>query len=299
MTCAATEDEWVNEKLLDWIIMQNRNPFDPPQPFNQQTSQNQQEVQGQQAQGQFQPQPNQGQAQQPPLGYGQPQFAHAPHNNQSQPPRKNWFLRHKILTAILAIAAIIIIASVAGGGGEPDTTDGEKAQVAAESSEKATAENSPTEEAEKKEEKSPEPEEPAGFRIGDTATAGDMTYVVKKVKTGDSVGSSFLEEKAKGKYVIVSVEVTNNSTEAAMVTSSFFKLKSGDKTFEADSMASIAATSDSEDDSFFAEELNPDLTMTGVIVFDVSDKVASAKDNVLQAQTGFWGTETVDILLAK
>ncbi len=39
--------------------------------------------------------------------------------------------------------------------------------------------------------------------------------------------------------------------------------------------------------------------MEGLVVFDVSDAVAESKDNVLSAQTGFWGTETVDIQLVK
>lgn len=292
---AEQHDEGVQKIVRDWTAMQNRNPFDPPQPFNQQTAPN--------GQPSTPPMAQQGNFQQQPANFQQqPGNFQQPANFQQEPPKKNWFLRHKFLTAILAIVALIIVINIGSGGDDtPAKSTAEQGAAKTEtegSSEKEEPAAQKTETSKEAEEPQ-EQEEPAGFKIGDTAQAGDMTYVVKKVKTGKTVGSGFLEEEAKGKYVIVTVEVTNNSTEAAMVTTSFFKLKSGEKTFEADSGASISATNEVDESSFFAEELNPDLTMTGVVVFDVSDKVAEAKDNILQAQTGFWGTQTVDILLAK
>jgi hypothetical protein len=43
-------------------------------------------------------------------------------------PRKNWFLRHKVLSVVLAVVVILIIAGIAGGGGSsgdssPSATD--------------------------------------------------------------------------------------------------------------------------------------------------------------------------------
>lgn len=98
----------------------------------------------------------------------------------------------------------------------------------------------------------PSVEGPQGFVIGDVATAGDMSYTVTGVDTAASVGSSFLEEKAKGMYLIVSVEVTNNGNEAVMIDDSFFTLKNGDKSYDADSMASMTANSDDSGNSSFS-----------------------------------------------
>lgn len=261
--------------------------------------------------------------------YNQPHNGQAPHGQvqpngyvqngqyfQGQPPvqppapenKKNWFARHKILTGVLGVIAAITVISALGGGGDSEPTPEASSPAAATDSSKSSEESAPAEDeaTEEKEEPTQEPKEEAevaepavAFKIGDVADAGDMTYKVKSVKTASTVGPDFLEEKAKGKYVVVALDVTNNSNESVLVSSSFFKLKSGDKTFEADSMASFSANSDEDVDNFLGEELNPDLSMTGYIVFDVSEKVAKAKDNIFQAQTGFWGTETVDILLSK
>ncbi|WP_435300389.1 DUF4352 domain-containing protein [Timonella sp. A28] len=243
--------------------MTQDNRFNPPQPFAEQQG----------------PAPAPHPA--PPAG--------PPHNGwqPTPPPKKSWFARHKFLTALGIIAALIFIGSLANGSGN----DGNASPAAQDTTNDASEEN-----AEKPKKEKPKKK---GFKIGDVAKAGDMTYKVTGVETAKTVGSDFLKEKAKGTYVIVSLDVTNNSDEAALVTSSFFSLTSGGKTFEADDMASITASTHDGGDSFFVEELNPDLKMSGVVVFDVSDSVADAKDNIFQAQTGFWGTEKVDITLSK
>lgn len=70
------------------------------------------------------------------------------------PQKKNWFLRHKILSAVLAFLIIAVIASAAssGGGSEDDT--------AKDSSDSTRAEDSPpnAEEPETEDESEPEPE---------------------------------------------------------------------------------------------------------------------------------------------
>ncbi|WP_019147686.1 DUF4352 domain-containing protein [Timonella senegalensis] len=306
--------------------METPNRFNPLQPFAQQSG----PVQGQPNSDQGQPimqnqQPNQANGQDPmnsrnsqqpptqqfPQQPAQPQQpgasfdpmqGHYPAQGQPFPamtppePKKNWFSRHKFLTAIGAVAVIGIAASAFGGGSSDTPTP----QASPSSSATQEVDNSKDKDAkEDKPEEKPEEAPAADFKIGDVAEVGDMTYKVTSVKTSKTVGSQYLEEKAKGTYVVVEVDVTNNSNESALISTSFFKLRSGDKTFEADDMASITANSSDDLDSFFLEELNPDLTASGIVVFDVSEKVAKAKDNVLVAQTGFWGTQTVDILLAK
>lgn len=253
--------------------MNQNNRFDPPQSFHQQGPQ----VPGQQTPGN--PYPQQFQSVEPPQ------------------PKKSWFARHKFLTTIGAIIVVFAIGSAIGGGSDDKAPKPAPSASADPTGDKPQAQ-------EETPEQSPEevlPEQPKGFQIGDVANVGDMTYKVVSVDTATEVGPSFSVTKAKGTFVVVKIEVTNNANEAAMVDSSFFKLKSGEKSFEADSMASLWANTseDGNNGSFILENLNPDLTMSGVVVFDVSDAVATAADNVLVAQTGFWGTESVDILLAQ
>ena len=291
--------------------MNSSNPFDPQQSFNQQ---------GQTPQSYPNPQP-----------YPNPQSPSGPPMNggnvpSSEPSKKNWFARHKVWTGIGAVAGLFIIIGIASGGSGEDPNDSAapaKESAATEPATDKTTEttettdtskdaqkpsDAATEEPAKDEPAKDQPKqedtkksEPAGPKIGDVAKAGDMTYKVVSVKQATRVGGKYLNETAKGTYLVVKVEVTNNSDESVFVDDSYFTLMSGSKKFQADSTASIYANTndDGENSSFFLENLNPELSLTGVVVFDVSDKVANAKDNVLRAQTGFWGTETVDISLTK
>lgn len=286
--------------------MNQDNRFDPPQAFAQQgngTPQGNGPAQGNmapQATGTAQFDPNS------PPGYaptGQPVFGPP----QTPAPKKNWFARHKFLTVIGAIILIIIFANSFGGGPDAPSTatkpaataEAEKAPVA-EQEESAPQEQASAEPA-AAEEPGAEPveEDAGGYRIGDVAMVGDMSYRVISAQTATEVGPSFALTKAKGTFLVLKIEVTNNANESALVDSSFFALKSGEKKYDADSTASLWANTqeDGGNNSFFLESLNPDLTMDGIVVFDVSESVATAVDNVLVAQTGFWGTETVDILL--
>ena len=67
------------------------------------------------------------------------------------------------------------------------------------------------------------------------------------------------------------------------------------KKYSADSTATIYADSEN---SLWYDSINPDLTTSGVIAFDVSTEVANSADTQLQVQTGFWGTQTGIISLS-
>jgi len=122
-----------------------------------------------------------------------------------------------------------------------------------------------------------------------------MTYKINGQSTADQVGPSVLPEKANGKYVVIDVTLKNNGDKAVTVDASFFKLKRGGKTYEANSTASMSANQGEDGDiqnSFFMQDVNPDSEITGKVVFDVAPEVASASDLQLQVQTGVFGTQT-------
>lgn len=268
------------------------NRFDPPQPFSQQGPGNPQGTGTQQVDPNF----NQGYT-----ASGQPVFQPP----QAPAPKKNWFARHKILTVIGAIILLIILVNALGGGSDDPATQpaaSAEAENTSAAPEQATDDKDPAtdEPLPAQEEPAPAEEDSGGYRLGDVAVVGDMAYKVISAEPATEVGPSFALTKAKGTFLVLKIEVTNNANESALVDSSFFALKSGDKKYDADSTASLWANTqeDGGNNSFFLESLNPDLTMSGIVVFDVSDSVATADNNVLVAQTGFWGTETIDILLA-
>lgn len=138
------------------------------------------------------------------------------------------------------------------------------------------------------------------YKIGDDVAVGKMEYKVNSVEVVKQVGPSALPTNAKDTFLVVDLSVKNAGDKAVTIDSSFFKLKADGKTFEADSAASMSANQDENGNitnSFFMESLNPDMQQTGKIVFDIPEAQANAQNNVLQAQTGYFGTETVSIAL--
>ncbi|MEG0364880.1 MAG: DUF4352 domain-containing protein, partial [Erysipelotrichales bacterium] len=55
----------------------------------------------------------------------------------------------------------------------------------------------------------------------------------------------------------------------------------------------------SDSTSFFLNKINPGVSMSGKVVFDVPSSLAKSKNTKLQVQTGAWGTEKELINLYK
>ncbi len=125
--------------------------------------------------------------------------------------------------------------------------------------------------------------------IGQTATVGDVSYVVNGIETASSLGSEYFGESAQGVFLLVNVTVTNNGNEALDVSDSFFSLVNGEKTYDSNTMAAVHANENGE--SFFVKSINPDLSLTSYVVFDVPQSIIDSSTKQLQVQTGYWGTE--------
>ncbi|MFJ8258281.1 DUF4352 domain-containing protein [Peribacillus asahii] len=144
----------------------------------------------------------------------------------------------------------------------------------------STADEPKQEEVKDKEKEAPKEEK--SFKIGDPVTVGDTEYTIN----GKS-NPSTLSSKASSTYLILDVTLKNNGNEAVTVDSSFFRLKRGEKTYEADSAASISANQKEDGtigNSFSSQKLNPDSEISGKIVFDVAPEVAKASDLQVQVQ---------------
>ena len=176
------------------------------------------------------------------------------------------------------IAIIIVVGLVGGGGDETETKSDMTADTASES--EVVSESS--------QEETESVEETQIYSIGETVDVGDVTYVVNSVDSATNVGGEY-GQNSKGTYLLVNVTVTNNGDESLTVDNSLFKLLNDGKEYDSDSTAGIYANDDS---SFFLESVNPELSLTGNVVFDVSDTVINSESKQLQVSTGFWGTET-------
>lgn len=133
------------------------------------------------------------------------------------------------------------------------------------------------------------------YKIGDTVKVGDVTYLVNSIETAKTVGSEFLPETADGIYLIVNVTVTNNGSESLTVSDSFFNVIHNGSEYAADSGASMSVNEGSE--GFWYDSINPGLSKSGKVAFDVTETVATGPGTQLQVQTGYWGTETEVITL--
>ena len=181
------------------------------------------------------------------------------------------------------LVVIVVGGALGGGGEETESTNNIKSNSDNES--EVVAETSDS--SESIEESISEPVEEI-FKIGDTVNVGKVTYVVNSVETATNVGGEY-GQNSKGTYLLVNISVTNNGDEALTVDNSLFKLLNDGKEYDSDSAAGIYANDDS---SFFLESVNPELSLTGYIVFDVSDTVINSSTKQLKVSTGFWGTET-------
>ena len=183
----------------------------------------------------------------------------------------------------IGLIVLIIVIAVVSSGGDSDSTS-----------------NEPKEVTDKKENSTKKEVKEKTFGIGDVVKVGDIEYTIKEKSEKDQVGPSVLPEKASGKFVVLEVSLKNKGNEAITADASFFKLKRGEKTYEADSAASISANQGEDgqiENSFFLQEVNPDSEASGSVVFDVAPEVAEASDLQVQVQTGVFGTETEMISL--
>jgi len=103
---------------------------------------------------------------------------------------KNWFARHKILSVIIAL---VVIGGIAGAMG------GDKSN---------TATNTGTDNSGSQSKKA---EEKTEFKVGETATFDDKSITVTDVQRNYDTGNQFAQPESGKEFVIVTVNIVNNS----------------------------------------------------------------------------------------
>ncbi|GAA2158585.1 uncharacterized protein DUF4352 [Humibacillus xanthopallidus] len=184
-----------------------------------------------------------------------------------EPPRKNWFARHKILTGLLALVLFGAIASaVNGGGSTPAATSSPAAGL-------ASAEDAGTAPSEQPKEETKQ-EAPSEAKMGQKVRDGQFEFTVTKVKSGvKSVGDEYVNQKAQGQYVLVSITVSNIGDKAQMLADSSQKVRDAKgREFSTDTAAAIYI----KDNQVFINEINPGNSVKGTLVFDMPKGTAPA-----------------------
>lgn len=163
--------------------------------------------------------------------------------------RKSWFARHKIITGLLALVLIGIVASAVNGGGASAPTTSSRGAVD-QRSEDAPADDAPT-----------------VAKVGQKVRDGQFEFIVTEVQKGaKTVGDQYLNEKAQGQFVLVSVTVSNIGEKAQLLSDSSQKVRDAKgREFSADTGAAIYV----KDNKVFLEEINPGNAVKGTLVFDM------------------------------
>ncbi|PFW14208.1 DUF4352 domain-containing protein [Bacillus thuringiensis] len=155
---------------------------------------------------------------------------------------------------IIALFVIGIIAMVAGGGDSTEKTSTDSKAVSKE------------------------------------GVSSDVKITVGSIETVDSVGNEYTKEQAQGVFKILEVTLTNNQKDAITVDANSFKLvdnKGREFTYSTQGQTSFDLTNGGKTD-FFLKQLNPGLTQTGKIVFDIPK---DAEGLFLKASGGMTGKE--------
>lgn len=191
-----------------------------------------------------------------PGGYGGPAANWTP----PRPAKTGRPIRHLIGYPVAILLALFVGIGIGGAdSGSTVTADpassGSSADASSSAENKAKPASKPAEKA------------AAAPGIGAPVRDGKFQFTVTKVKGGvKQVGDQYLNEKAQGQFVMVSVTVENIGDEPRTFDSSSQRLfDAAGKEYSADGEAGIYL----DESNSFLNEINPGNTVKGVLVFDV------------------------------
>jgi hypothetical protein len=184
--------------------------------------------------------------------------------------KRVWFI---VLVGLFVIGGL---QSVLGGGSNSSTSSSQATSTTTQTTTEASASSSE------------EQKEATTYSIGQEVPVGDVVYLVNSKEVTTNVGGEF-GKTANGVFLVLNVTVKNNGKEAITVTDDFFTLLKGDVEYKSDSTAGIYAN---QDTNFFLTEVNPENSVTGNVVFDITEETANDPSIQLRVQTGYFGTET-------
>lgn len=130
--------------------------------------------------------------------------------------------------------------------------------------------------------------------IGQWVTAGKLAFRVNSAQYETVLPQAAYGAPSAngGVWLVVNVSVKNGDTQARTLDTSMFTLRNGSTKYQASGTADIYINNNN---AFFLESVNPGLTATGNIAFDVPVQTAYQ----LQVASGLFASQTRDITLAQ
>ena len=169
--------------------------------------------------------------------------------------------------ALIGIGALIVIGLFVNGSDDETASTSTEPTTSAASSEKAPA------------------------ALSNEGVSSDVKIKVESFDSAESLGDNeFNKVAAQGIFKVAKVTITNGQKDAVTLDSTSFKLVDDQKReFGTSTEGHMALeTSAEKKESFFLKQLNPGLSLTGYVVFDVPK---DAKGFVLQARGGMTGKQ--------
>ena len=126
------------------------------------------------------------------------------------------------------------------------------------------------------------------------AVASNVGIAVYAIEEKNTIGDQFFQEQAQGKFVIVSLVVSNGQKDAITVDANSFKLVTSDGveySHSTDAQTAIAMSRGGKLDSFL-RQINPGMVVSVTIPFDIP-KNKKLSDLKLEAHGGFAGDKVL------
>jgi len=175
-----------------------------------------------------------------------------------QADQRIWFARHPILTGIVVIIAVLVVLGAIGSSKNSGTST-----TSSNSSGSSSGSNTPSVQTAK---------------VGDTVNDGDLAFTVQSVDTAQTIGDSFSQKTAQGQYYILTVKIQNNGKDTKTIDSSDFTvIDNQGRKYDYSTDGQTAMEMSSGATSFFLQQIQPSLSVTGKIVFDVPANATGLK----------------------
>jgi uncharacterized protein DUF4352/uncharacterized protein DUF2510 len=197
-------------------------------------------------------------------------------------------------TWVKIVVPIVGLFVVIGALSSPEEEENEPGPVA------ATTEAEETEPSEPTQTGQPTEEEPAGCgteansnctpHVGpeESVRVDALIWQVTGARTATTLGDSTigLDEQADGVFVVVDLKARSDKDESVTLTDTAFQLEVGGNTYDTDSDGTFAAIGTGDDPLFF-EDIGPDATIQGPVVFDVPANAVKNRPEMRFNELGF------------
>ncbi len=177
-----------------------------------------------------------------------------------EPKKKNFFLKHKVLSVVLGIIVILVVLAAAGGG--KNSNQATNTQTASESKTQTKESGDVTP------------------KVGDVTKLGDREFVVNSVKRSGAFG--YNTPKSGKEYVIVNVTIRNLGNNEVSYNPFDFKVQDANGAQESEAIVVL-------DDSLNSGTLAAGGKVTGSMPFEVP----VGDDAKLIFQPSFWSSQRV------